>query len=751
MSKKFSCCSSVFFFMLHILISMFLVSFFRGSPGYLMGESTPSIPGDGLIEPFKTPVKPTIDGELDDAAWQNQPLQKDFVSFDPLYGEVLPFPTLVWTAYDSKNLYFAFLCRDPEPQKIKSSLTKRDNMERDDWVGFALDGLGNKQSAYGIRVNPNGIQTDMLISGNLFDVSPDFVWESAAKITPEGYQVEICIPLANIAFTQSKDMRMGIVFWRHISRLGLSGAWPELKPADTVHNVEAPIFYQGLKKPLRLELLPSITHSVNHERTSPQEWGEISKVTELGIGLKYGITPSITFDFTLNPDFSQVESDAFQVEVNQRYPLFYSEKRPFFMEGRDIFNFFTIPFGFLPKPVHTRRMVEPGWGTKLTGTSGRASFGIIAVGDQWPGHAPDVWGTSQEGKNALFTIARGKYNIGKDNYIGVLYSGRRFDDSYNDVLGADINYRLSPRQIVSASFLHCFNDSKISTGPGNFSDRSDLNLMYSYSSRALLINGAFEHIGKDFCMETAYLKRTGINEGWVSLDYNFYPDPQKISWLKRITPEIVYQHLHDLNTGMDDGFINLCLLLSFSKQGEFLINYFDQKECWEGRQFDLNRLDIYGGVQLTKWLYLSGNYIYGDKINYEAAPAVKGKGTDFNFTMVLQPGKKFEQYIRYIHSGLTTGGQKAYNVNIFYWRTTYQFNKYFFLRAVVQYDDYSRQLLTDFLASFTLIPGTVLHVGYGGLYDRRTWPAAYQGNFQQQELLNVKRSFFFKASYLFRF
>lgn len=146
--------------------------------------------------------------------------------------------------------------------------------------------------------------------------------------------------------------------------------------------MHAAVVYRDLKGPLNLELLRSFIYGRNETRENPDSWGGPETFNDIGMGIKYGITSSVTADLTLNPDFSQVESDAFQVEVNQRYPLFYTEKRPFFMEGIDILDFALIPHGNMFTAVHIRRIVDPNWGAKLTGTLGKTSLGILAAGDQ---------------------------------------------------------------------------------------------------------------------------------------------------------------------------------------------------------------------------------------------------------------------------------------------------------------------------------------------------------------------------------
>jgi hypothetical protein len=689
-------------------------------------------------------IIPKIDGILDDDAWQGAPLEKDFITYDPTYGEVLPHKTLVWMVYDKDNLYFAFRCDDPEPHKIKTSITKRDAMFTDDWVAFSIDSLRTRQTAYNFFINPNGIQGDELYSAvSGADLSPDFVWESAGRLTAEGYQVEVRIPLQSLRFKRGKQLEMGVLFRRHISRLGITGSWPRIEPGQGILNTQTSIYYKNLAKRLKMEVLPAVTYGSGRERMGPDQWGETDTRREVGIGFTYGITSSITADITFNPDFSQVESDAYQVEVNQRYPVFYREKRPFFMEGGDIFSFFNSS-GFIGRVVHTRRIVDPAWGIKLTGTVGKLAFGILSASDEWPGQVRD----DAPGKNAFFGSARGKYSLGEDNYIGVIYSGREFAGEYNRVVGADMRYRLGNRHKVGASFLHSMSSPD---DPANQDVKSSYYVFdYLYASKSFILNTMYEHIGTGFRMDTGFLYRAGLNQVNLFMQYNLYPSPDKLNWLKRISPGFYLFLLHDLYTDQDEYYFKPRVSFNFTKQGYLLLQGEITRESWQGDIFNINLFIVSAGVQLTRWLQINGSISYGDKIYYYAQPAFKGKGIDGYFSLNFQGGKKFNQSFSYVHTDFSRKEEKFYDVNIINSTTTYQFNKYFFLRAIFQYDSYEKLLLTDYLASFTLIPGTVLHVGYGGLYENRKWREG-QWLYREGNLINIRRSFFFKASYLWRF
>ncbi len=711
-------------------------------------SAAPAEKTDETIMGVKVDEKIKIDGILDEKIWQTPAIKKKFITTTPLYGYELPYDTLVWVGYDKENLYFAFRCVDPEPDKIKTAITKRDNISGDDWVSVSIDAMGNGQLGYLLFVNPNGIQGDGVTSSmhSDDDMAPDFVWESAAKINQDGYDVEIRLPFNSIGFKSGKKVDMGMLFRRRISRLSYIGAWPEIKLNRWILTSQTKAEFKDLKKQLKLEILPALTYSSQATRVTPDQWSKNVTDTEFGIGVKYGITSSTTAEITINPDFSQVESDALQVEVNQRYPLFYTEKRPFFMEGMGIFNFWTYVYGYFPNAVYTRKIVNPAWGAKLTGNIGpKFSFGILSAGD-------DTWDTSvtpNKEKQAFFGIARGKYGFGKDNYLGFVYTGRTFSGEYNHLFGIDASVRAAERHWFRASYI--YTTSKDSSGNVlNGSDTGYGNFTYTYGSKAVILVGNLEHIGKDLQADAGYLQRNGINVMRTAIYYNIYANQEKLPWLKVITPYLVFDITRDLRTHKDDTTLGGVLSFYLIKDATLAFTYQRAREYWQGVAFDRDAVKAAGAIRLTNWLRLTASFLWREGIYYYANPAFLGTGYGITATADIQPNSKLNQNFSFTHSDLKADGVKLYNVDILYSKTTYQFNKYFFLRALIQYNSYQKRLLTDFLASFTLIPGTVLHVGYGGMYEKRDW-VDYRWIPLEGELYNIKRSFFAKVSYLWRF
>jgi hypothetical protein len=693
------------------------------------------------LQAVRAAQAPVIDGALDDAAWQVAPLPTgEFLSYNPLHGSSIPQRTTVWISYDADYLYFAFKCDDPEPSGIKTSVTRRDNIWQDDWVGLSLDALGTGQLSYHLMVNASGVQLDMLnsVAGNE-DTSPDWIWDSASRLTETGFSAEIRLPLQSIRLKGGDNTRMGILFWRRISRLGVSVSWPALEPGAWVFERHANLHFESIQPRLARELLPSATYGRTTLRDSPTRWRDPSSRGDVGLSTKIGLTPTITLDATVNPDFSQVESDAFQVEVNQRFPVFFGEKRPFFMEGAGIFALAGAGSGdnTLRTAVHTRRVIDPIFGAKLTGSAGRVTFGTLTALDE----AGDA--------NRLFNIGRAQVSIGPSNYVGALYTDVTANGTHNRVAGADLRWRVNNTQrldaFVLASNSRLARDGDTLTGIG-------AQVNYSYSTRRFAASGSFEHYDEDFRMDTAFMNRVGVTGAWGYAEYNLYPDNTKYPWLRRITLFAFSQGGSDQFAGGNE-FIEVAgTRINFSRQGFLRVDGLWGFEHWAGQRFKRGRPRAFGNVQLFRWLALDGGFSAGHAVFYDPTAPFQGRSIDYNAGMTLQPSGRLAQRIGYQRVSFDRAGtsERIYTLDIINTRTTYQFTRALAVRGIAQYDSSRKRVLTDFLGSYEPRPGTVVYAGYGALIEQRDF---IDGQWlpQRGDFLTTQRGLFFKASYLYRF
>lgn len=703
------------------------------------------------IEAQRLSAAPRIDGVLDDRAWEAAPVDAEpdaWRSYNPLHGDTIPQQTRVWVAYDSDALYFAFQCDDPEPARIKTSVSRRDNIGADDWVGLSLDATGTGQLSYHMMVNPSGVQLDMLnsISGNE-DGSVDWVWESAGRLTPSGYAVEIRLPLRSIRFASGDQVRMGLLFWRKVSRTGVSVAWPALEPGKWVFEKHASLHLDHLDPRLPRDIIPSVSVSEHQDRLTPNQWSPMNQARDAGLSAKIGLTTQVAMDATVNPDFSQVESDAFQVDVNQRFPVFYSEKRPFFMEGAGIFALAASGGdNSMQRAVHTRRIIDPIAGVKLTGSSGRFTFGSLTASDQAAGHAlPDT--DPSYGRDRLVNVGRVQYSLRPSEYVGALLADTEFAGRSNRVGGVDLSTRVTATQRLDAFVLGSSTHDKNTPAQNGVG----ATVSYNYNTRAMSASGAIEHYSRTFQMDTAFINRVGISSGWFYADHNFYPGKGPFAWVRRISPFAFAQGGTDRIAGGRDQLEVAGVRFNFTRLGFLRIDRSWGFEPWAGDRFARGSLRAWGNVQLYRWLKLDGRFEQGRAVFYDPTAPFAGERRRINGGLVVQPNGRFAQSVSFdrVTFDRRSTGEQVYQVDIVNTKTTYQFTREFFLRAIVQYDSSRHRLLTDTLASYEMRPGSVFYLGYGSIAERRLfrddgWVLG-EGDFHESQ-----RGFFAKVSYLVR-
>jgi len=511
---------------------------------------------------------PTIDGKLDEEVWQQAAVLRDFYQIQP--GDNVPpsKPTEVLIGFDAKFLYIAFKATD-EPGKVRATVAKRDNIFQDDYVGFMLDTFNDKRKAFEVFFNPLGIQGDGIITeGRGEDFSVDLLMESKGLIHETGFNVEIAIPFKSLRFEAGKGKLWGAHFFRRIKRLEneLDSWMPFSRSIDSNLSQAGHLTgLEGISVERAIELIPSVTVSQN-SRFVPS-FGGIPRVNDPGrivnepVGLDLGLTakfiPSsaVTVDLAINPDFAQVEADQLVVTANQRFPIFFSEKRPFFLEGIDIFQ---TPI----TAVHTRAIVDPDVAVKTTGKLGRNTFGLMVASDNGPGNLsaddrgslnacldrraldPRVVCNNERfiDKNAYIGVLRLKRDVGKENSIGMIATSYNFIDKHNQVLGIDGRFRLDKQTTLSfqtlgttsRNFFFDPNDGETRYRTGNGFGYST---SYNVSGR----NWGWEIYGegftKDYRADVGFFQRTNSNFNYGFIRYNSDPNPKK---------KIISYHVHSL-------------------------------------------------------------------------------------------------------------------------------------------------------------------------------------------------------------
>ena len=713
----------------------------------------------------RTTTPPKIDGVLDDAAWaQLAPMPTgQWKSYNPNRGDDMPdaYRTEVRITYDDRNIYFAFHCFDNEPARIRTTIAKRDSSFSDDWIALSLDSAATGQAAYHLFSNPSASQMDALntsASGEQFDA--DMVWFSGARTTADGYVVEVQIPLQTLRFAAADEVPMNLVFFRKISRIGYSYAWPEMLPGQWVFDRPSRLIFSNLKPRRLVEVLPSVTYGITQQRDTARTWSPADDKFNFGASGKFGITSGITIDGTINPDFSQVESDAFQVEVNQRFPVFFSEKRPFFMEGMGLFNIAgTGGDGNMRTAVHTRRIVDPIYGSKLTGTLGKTAFGVLnAVDDSPLGDAracltfgPPGTPEDCEVSNKVTTVGRVSHGLRRSDYVGGIFTHTAWDGRHNLVAGGDLSLRPSNEHQFNATFLTSrTTDRDIADRAGNSAQAS-----YQFATRRWYSQNQVEHYDEEFEMDTAFYNRAGFTGAWTFSEVSFYP---KSTWMQRIHPFVFAKYARDRIQGGDEDFVHTGIRFNVTRQGFLNFSHGRGHESWLGTKYRVGSdFNFFGNMQTLRWLNLSGNFRFGPAIFYDDEDPFQGRSRSFGIETTVQPNQKLSQNIEFnrVRFWRPSTGADIYDVNIVNAKTTYQFNKHFLMRLLAQYDSSRETVLTDFLASYEFVPGTVFHAGYGSLYEKgfgsvEPVPGVTPAGTSDRYLM-INRGLFLKASYLRRF
>jgi len=716
-----------------VLVTAFAAALFAAPSAAGRGGEPAAVP--------KTDKPPVIDGVLDDEAWTTALRVEGFKTFQPDFGREPAQRTEGYMTYDAENFYFALRCHDTEPDKIKASLSKRDDMFSDDFAGVLIDTFNDMQSAFGFLINPLGIQGDgmMSINGNL-DASYDMVWESRGRIDREGgaYTVELRVPLKSLRFPNRPEIDMRVAFFRQIVRASEMTSFPELNPAaGSLLGQTKLIRVAGLKYKRVVEILPALTHASRYSQ-SGGALARDERHTDFSLTAKVGLTSDLTADAAYNPDFSQVEADAGQVDVNLRYNLFFPEKRPFFLEGSELWQFAgNTEDAPLMMVVHTRTIVNPVFGLKLSGKlSGRDTLAAIYARDDLPGDAVD--------ENPDFAILRFRHALRGDSYLGGFYTGREYGRGFNRFGGLDGRLRLSNTSVAS---FHLFGSLTKDNGSGEADPGHALALSFSHNTRRVNLELGYQDVSQDFRVDTGFLMRTGVRRLALFGMYSLYP---RSKFFQKIEPFYWSSHLYDTFDRMFESLNIFVLRFSLPRSTMFRIDGILGNEVYSGSRFDLSGLGARLGTQLTKHLGVFASIRHNGQIYYDPEAPFQGYGSRAGLNVAFQPTGtlNFSLGLSYADFFKRATREKVYDYTLLRSWNTYQVNKYLFLRAVFEYNTYRRRLTADALVSFTYIPGTVVYAGYGSALQKLEWDG--QDYADSDRFLETKRGFFFKVSYLWR-
>jgi hypothetical protein len=695
-----------------------------------------------------------VDGNLSDPAWADALVL--YLGFEREPGENIkaPVKTEVRLVTTTTHIYVAFRAYDPNPGKIRARLTDRDNMWHDDYVGINLDTFNDARHFYGFYSNPYGIQGDQSVALGDYQKQWDAIWASAAKITGEGYNVEMSIPFSALRFQRTDEKQLwGLDLVRNYPRsvnytLGL---WPRDRDSTCYMCQSDRISgFSGAKPGTNIELNPTLTAVLNQELDEFPD-GEMkkkdSKVSP-GITARWNFTPNLTLLAAVNPDFSHVEADAAQLDINTPLALFYPEKRPFFQENAAIF---LTPF----YAVYSRAIKDPEWGIKLTGKEGKSTIGFFSVKDS---QTTLLFPTSEStdiavvDQSNISTALRYSYDVGKASTIGFMATDREGDDYYSRLIGVDANLRLTKSHylVFQALGTQTRYPGPVAEEYGQSKDKiqgTGIALQYMYWSQHVYIYTQYYGASPGFRTDVGFTDRSGYHYGDFMAAYRWR---RTNHWYTKISLGGMGVYAVDYDGNILEKSAKANLTYNGPMQSSLSFDVKTGTFRYYGLEFNNTNLTVMGSLRPSGKVYLSLYSVVGDQIDYSNA----NPATQFLFQPGIHynAGKHLRLEFSHIFERLNSrGGGKIYTANLSNARVIYQFNSRAFLRTLLQYADYKynpdaysfpldprfKHLFSQVLFSYKVNPRTVLFLGYSDdYYGYKTIPIK-QNN----------RTFFLKIGY----
>jgi hypothetical protein len=682
---------------------------------------------------------PTIDGALDDAAWTDAKAFDLAYEVDPAENVPPPVPTSVMIVYTSTHLYVAFRCLDPRPGAIRASYSQRDNHAPHDRVVLEVDTFNDKRRAFVFGSNALGVQWDAIHTGRAYDSSWDAIWDSAGRRYDWGYVVEMAIPFDQLRFPKQP----GAVAWG----LDASRIYPRLVvhtigafPRDRNNNcyqcqmlqVQGP---EGVTRGRSLELSPAFTAVRTEERADVPD-GAFAKAhqdAQAGASAKWGITPNLTMQGTINPDFSQIEADALQLDINQPFALFYEEKRPFFTEGADYFD--PLVNRVIESPitlVNTRTIRDPEWGVKMTGKEGANVVGAFAVHDALTNVI--IPGVEQSRTVSLPTanyssVLRYRRDVGNNYSVGTTATSREGDGYFNRLVGVDGDLRLTNHDrllfnVLGSSTRYSTDIARQSSLSTNeFSDRLWM-VHYRHSTRNYDAYVDHQDIGTGFRADLGYVPRVGFTKTEIGGNYTWWGSETTL--VNRLSIHGNLRDIHQQDGRQMQHSFEVIASARGPMQSAATAYYGGRDRVYEGMQFGQDFKGFYFGIRPSKTFYSGTQVAYEDKIDYDnSRPASEFM---INQTLNLQTTSHLRWNLNYTYLTLDVDAGRLFRAHAVDAAVTYQMNRRTFLRVVTQYTDtvqsqhlYTvpveplvRSLFAQALWSYTINPRTVMFVGYSG-------------------------------------
>jgi hypothetical protein len=727
-----------------------------------------------------------VDGALDDAAWANAALLTGFSQYSPVDGQPAADSTEVLVVYQDQAIYFGIRAFEPHGT-VRASLADRDRIGAEDRVELILDTFNDRRRAFVFSVNAFGVQSDgMLADGQGTDLSPDFLFESRGRLTDYGYEVEVRVPFKSLRYQETDVQSWGLNVRRAVQHSGHEQTWTPVQRGLPSFLAQSGSL-QGLtelRRGLVLDVNPIMTARTTGAAVVPGgAWEYATDTPEFGGNVRWGMTPDLSLNATINPDFSQVEADVGQVVFDPRQAISFPEKRPFFLEGNENFQ---VPNSL----IYTRRIVAPEGALKLTGKLAGLDVGVLSALDDGSAGTPGA-------SDPVYNLARVRRNVGEQSNVGAVYTDRVQGGDYNRVGGVDTRL-LFGRYVFAGQVAASFTATGETTSHG----RPLFDFTLTRTGRESGFNLVVEGTHPLFNAGSGFISRPGIAHASFTPRKTFFPQG---SVFESITFTPIFDFTWDWDRFMDGTEpndlkfnSNTTALLrggwratvytwaeSFKYPKQLYASYWVERRTEGGAVLDTvayvgtNRLPNFGAMfsfGTPQWSAFSGSgeIVAGHDVNFDEWSSAWISWVTLNADW--RPTEKVRVNGRYLEQRFhrTSDGSLVRLRTIPRLKVEYQLSRPIFLRFVGQYDglkvdalrDASRTedpvlirradgsfrradaverggFRADWLFSYQPSPGTVFFAGYGASLGGQEF-------FRPSDLERTSDGFFVKLSWLFR-
>ena len=683
--------------------------------------------------PFPIPLMtaPTLDGAITEPSWGTALALELRYEIRPGENTPPPVRSEVFLGHDEHHLYVAFRCHDDNPAAIRARFAERDEAFSDDWVGVVLDTFNDERRAYEFLSNPLGVQMDMLmddVTGNE-DSSWNAIWKSSGRITQTGYEVEIAIPFSQIRFqaTGGSPQTWGVDLMRSYPRRDRAQftLFPRIRGENSYLGQEEKLSgFKGIQAGQNIEIVPTFT-AVRSDARAAFPDGAFSRLSadgDFGLSARWGITPNITFNGTINPDFSQIEADSVQLDVNNQFALFFNETRPFFLEGAD---FFATPRLNL---LHTRQIVQPQGAAKITGKVGRHTFGVLAAQDETTAIIlPGFEGSRTRLLDAdtLATVGRYRIDVGENSTLGGMVTDRRGGGYFNNVVAIDGRHRFTTADSLQGTIAYSTARDAASIAPlTSDTGRSGtaVELLLEHSVRTWNVWAEYGAKDRDFRADLGFITQVDVRRWevgggrtWHGEESNFYNSINinaNVDQTTRLDGTLLEREAEayaSINGARE----------SFAQVGAGV-----RKRVFNGVTFDEQFQSVYGEMRPSADIKLGASANWGDAIDFAHTRA--GRERTVRPFVAINYGRHVAMNYGHVFNSLNVPGGRLFFAHVPELRVGYQHNVRTRLRAILQYTGLSRDpevytnqvsrenrdLFAQLLFSYKVNPQSAVYLGF---------------------------------------